>query len=331
MSNEIINDFIENFENLWEKEMNELNTTQSQLLGGSRLRPLMVLWGYLSNVKNSEKIELQYIADVSISIEFIHKGSILIDDWIDNDDYRHGNISFHKEFSSEYAVIFALNLIAQSVSRLDDIINSSIHSKNYNYCLDTIIKTLGSMSSGCLKEVRLNTKTILELNTIEEIAKLETADIIGNSLLLGYYANSGNNIQTATLLKKIGNQCGYIFQALNDLEAFYNSKYLQNHKGNINNDIESNRKNIAIAILYNIANKKDKEIIENGKIEDIVQLVKKYDILNFVYDEMFLLYNQLPKYMEHLIKQGVDKEWVNNFLIFLDTLKIDALKRLGLN
>lgn len=331
MYNEIINSFIENFENLWKKEMNELNTTQAQLLEGSRLRPLMVFWGYLSNAKSLEKIEFKYIADVSISIEFIHKGSILIDDWIDNDECRHGNIAFHKEFTSEYAVIFAMNLICQSVSRLDKIINNSVHSKSYNYCLNTIIKTLDSMSYGCLKEVRLNTETILELSTIEEIAKLETADIIGNSLLLGYYANSGDNIQIATLLKKIGNQCGYIFQALNDLEAFYNSKYLQAHKGNINNDIESNRKNIAIAILYNIANKKDKKIIKNGKMEEIAQLVKKYDILNFVYDEMLLLYNQLPKYMEYLIQQGVEAQWANNFLAFLDMLKIDALKRLGLS
>lgn len=329
--NNTVNEFLKEFEAIWSNELKELNINSEQLKSGSRLRPLMVLWGYLANINDFSEFDAKYIADISISIEFIHKASILIDDWIDSDETRHNLPTFHKEFSPEFAVMFAMKLISLSVFRLDNILSNSLDKETYINCINIVHSTLKSMSFGAFEELNLNETTLLDLEKIKEIAYLETADIIGDSLKLGYYANAGTSDEIATILKKMGNQCGYIFQALNDLEAFYNAEYIMYHKGSVNIDIECSRKNIAIALLYKVANKNDKKTIENNNFDEIHKLIKKYEIVEFIHNEMELVYKQLIEYTQLLMHYGVNELWINAFISFLELAKKDALVRLGLN
>lgn len=81
MSNlEIEDRFLSSFDCAWNETLEHYKCRQAQLNSGSRLRPLMVLWGYIANV--------------AVSIELIHKGTILLDDWIDQDEARHGEKAF---------------------------------------------------------------------------------------------------------------------------------------------------------------------------------------------------------------------------------------------
>ena len=182
------------------------------------------------------------------------------------------------------------------------------------------------MSKGALEELKLESNRF-NLEHIKEIAKLETAEIIGNALQLGYFAGLGDNINDSNLLKYTGIRFGYLFQVMNDLEAFADQDSLITHKGNLNDDVNISRKNVAVALLYNIASKHDKTIVANGSYSDIVKLMNKYKVLDFVVSETELFYSKI---IEDYQKSTFEKTWISNFIIFMQDAKTKAYQKLGL-
>ncbi len=317
--------FLNEFDSYWIEMLETINCKQIQLIQGNRLRPQICLWGYLATLSFNEKQSLELIASVSVSIEMIHKASIMLDDWIDEDCERHGNPAFHTEYSPQNTVITALTIIGFSLKRLKQIIpNTSLNLPHYYFlCLDTLIDTIYSMADGALKELNLNVANIYNIESIQEITQLETSAIIGNSMLIGYYtglAEKGPNSIIVDKFKLIGDMCGYIFQTMNDLEIFSNPQKLYAHKGNFNSDITKKRKNIAIATLYDVASSNDKKIIAH-KQENLLYFMKKYNISEILKYQLLDIYNLLKKNVFELEEIGISKGWINNFLCFLDYIK----------
>lgn len=326
--NVITESFLEKFDLNWNNMLSEIKCQQIQLTEGNRLRPQICLWGYLSTfpiLENFNK-DLSKIAYVSVSIEMIHKASIMIDDWIDEDFERHGVPAFHTEFSPQNMVITALTIIGLALKRLKkNTLSVSANLPHYYFmCLDTLIDTIYAMAQGALKEIYLNDNNIYEINTIKEIMQLETAEIIGNSMLIGYYTGIDNkslNPDIVNTFKKIGDLCGCIFQTMNDLEFFANSQKLYAHKGNFNSDIMNKRKNIVIATLYDIASEKDKHILALKPEECLQSLVVKYQILELFSYQLNDLFLQLIKIVKNLKNENISNEWITGFIDFLYYIK----------
>lgn len=287
----------------------------------------MALWGYLANFDDYKDSNMQFISNIAVSIELIHKATILIDDWIDGDIARHGEKAFHVEYDPYYTVILALHMVSDSMVRLKKFLPlDSNLPNNYSNIADIIAETIYSMSKGALEELRLN-NNLYNLDQIKLIAKLETAEIIGNSMQLGFYAGSGTNLETSKLFKYIGDKFGYLFQAMNDLEVFTDTDSLIAYKGAINNDVSISRKNLAVAILYNIAKKSDKDVIINSSHETIKNLITKYNILDFIVRETELFYSNITS---EFSKIGLSKQWIADFIVFMDNMKKIAYSKLGL-
>ncbi len=69
-------------------------------------------------------------------------------------------------------------------------------------------------------------------------------------MIIGYTVGEGDNKEIIDLLDDIGYCCGYIFQALNDLEPFGNVDALVKHKGALTTDILKNRKEEYCCYIY---------------------------------------------------------------------------------
>lgn len=318
--------FLKEFEHHWNKMLNFINCDQIQLVQGNRLRPQVCLWGYLATQSFKEDLSFDLIASVSVSIEMIHKASLMLDDWIDEDCERHGMPAFHTQYSPQSTVITALTIIGLSLKRLKQIIpNSSVNLPRYYFlCLDTLIDTIYSMADGALKEIRLNELNIYDTETIQKIAQLETSEIIGNSMIIGYYTGLDKSTPNPLIVdkfKEIGDMCGYMFQTMNDLEIFSNPQKLYAHKGNLNSDILKKRKNIAIATLYDIANNHDKKLLTDNIENSLLPLMSKYCIPELLTQQLDDIYNQLQKTVFCLVEIGISKEWINNYLYFLEYVK----------
>ena len=53
----------------------------------------------------------------------------------------------------------------------------------------TLIDTIYSMSNGAYQELTIKSADLLNFDSIREIARPETAEMIGNSILMGFYSN----------------------------------------------------------------------------------------------------------------------------------------------
>lgn len=331
--NAITTHFLERFDFFWNEMLRDVCTQQVQLIMGNRLRPQICLWGYLATIHPNELSchDFDKIANVAVSIEMVHKASLLLDDWIDNDNERRGHPSFHVEYSPQYAVLFALNMIGSSMMRLENVFSPSIILPHHYYiCVDTLIKTICDMAKGALEELRLQSDDYFNYEKVCEITQLETSSIIRNSFLLGYYVGTGDNRngQIEKAFKKIGDQCGYLFQALNDLEAYGNPQQLKNHKGSLNLDLFSNRKNLAVATLYEIANKRDQALLHQADEAELLRLIKKYRIVESIVTELNTIYEDILSSAVNLSSLGLPIDWCEGLCWFLSRVKKFAEERL---
>lgn len=325
--------FLERFDCFWKNMLRDLRTQQAQLIMGNRLRPQICLWGYLSTARLEELSchDFDKIANVAVSIEMIHKASLLLDDWIDNDNERHGQPSFHAEHSPQYAVLFALNMIGLAMKRLKNVFSPSIVlPHHYCICVDTLIETIYDMAHGALEELHMQAADYFSCEKVREITQLETSSIIRNSFLLGYYVGIGDSRdeRVENAFKKIGDQCGYLFQALNDLEAYDNPQQLEKHKGALNLDLFSDRKNIAVATLYEVANKRDQALLYRANEAELLRLMKKYRIVESIVAELNTVYEDILSSAAALDSLGLPADWCEGLCWFLGRVKRLAEKRL---
>ncbi len=315
-----VNLFLVSFENEFKNELKSLNIEVSdsyQLLYGNRLRPILFCWGYFFSNKTEKEIDYSKISKLAVPIELIHKASIITDDIVDNDDFRNSKSTFHKEHSINEGIIFSEFLIVYAIKLA--ISNCEYTNKKI---IDLIINVILDMTKGGLDEIMLEEQNrIFEYESVNEILNLQTASLISNSLVLGYLYSNDCEEEVEYLLYKIGETYGQIFQIFNDLEPFSENKGILDHKGKLNFDIS--KKNIVMALLYKLANTKDKNFIVNSKTSEsyytsILRMIDKYKvrmlILNDIEEQIILAMTNL----EILSKYNVS--WVSEFKLLLNYL-----------
>ena len=307
--------FEEEFNKEWNGVLLQLKCQQSQLLLGNRLRPRIVFWGYVASKSSLELDNLSYVtvAQVAVSIELFHKASLLIDDWLDNDSARHGHKTFHVELGAQYAVVLAVHIICLAIWRIKNIFIDNLSDENlYQSCIKKVSDIVYGMSLGALQELQLKHEELYDINKIKTIAHFETAEIIEKSLQIGYILGKGNNENVSAILKVIGSQCGYLFQTLNDLEAFSNLDKNAEYKGCVNFDIDNNRKNIAVSMLWELASSKDRKIIQNSSGVNVFHIAQKYHLKSFILNDMETVYNNMITNINNLLEYGVCEEWISD-------------------
>lgn len=333
----ISKEYLTIFNRQWNELMKQFIFQQHQFSSGNRLRPLIVLVGYLATKKDCESSQddYEYISKIALSVEIVHKSSLILDDLIDDDPARHGKPSFHIEYGMENTVMFAIHMLSVSIQNLTDLLSGlpNTHKLRING-LNLLLKTMHDMSLGELMELNLTEESKYDYKQIKEIISLQTSPLITNSLLLGYYAGNGDNTYVKKTLNNIGNQCGYIFQVMNDLEPFCQQEKLKQHKGRINTDISQAKKNIVFSLLYNLLSTKEKEQIQSANNDEEINfyLTKYFDfykVKTSFMQEIDLTYFDIKKQIPSLIQYGISRNWCSLFSFFIDFIVEQCKSRLN--
>ena len=180
--------------------------------GGKRLRPLLLL--ELLEAFGQELTEAHF--QVAGALEMIHTGSLIHDDLpaMDNDDYRRGQLTNHKKFGEDLAILAGdalfldpFGMIAASV--LPDAVKVSL--------ILELSDASGSrgMVAGQVLDMEGEHKqlTLAELQTIHanKTGRLLAYPFIAAGLILELQAD------IAQLLEKIGKKLGLAFQVRDDI------------------------------------------------------------------------------------------------------------------
>lgn len=240
-----------------------------QIVNGNRFRPLLTYYGY--TLYSHELNENIYQS--ATAIELIHKASIIIDDIIDQDEKRHGMPTVHKQYSINEALIVTVFLLGKCIDLLSTIEDSTVRLFSQMVII---------MCKGTLKE--LNIEDGVTIEDIRDILNNQTSQVIQNSLLIGM--KSYNDSIYNQNLEVIGYKLGYLFQLLNDCEAYFNPDFARKYKGNNNFDINKQRKNICYSYLEQFLNYKEKAELNSGEYYTIVYFMRKYSILDYIKKEI---------------------------------------------
>lgn len=282
--------FIQKYKEKWAETMSDTYFKSEQVDVGHKLRPRLVFWGYTSNSNEIDSKRIESVAQIAVCIELIHKASLLLDDYIDKDTTRHSRPAFYVEHGPERTMIYCLNLLSKSLELVNKTYyNDGKFNSFYYRSVNDITHTLQEMTLGVLRELDLNCQTIASLSEIRRIMDLETSSLITNSLLMGYYLTCDEKPKLESILKQAGNNLGYIFQLLNDMESFFSPK-IGEHKGSANNDISRDRKNICIPILFELITAREmKKITQvDGTLEEtgVLKLLEKYRVKRMLLNEV---------------------------------------------
>lgn len=180
--------------------------------GGKRLRPMLLL--ELLEAFGQELTEAHF--QVAGALEMIHTGSLIHDDLpaMDNDDYRRGQLTNHKKFGEDLAILAGDALFLDpfgmiAASALPDAVKVSL--------ILELSDASGSrgMVAGQVLDMEGEHKqlTLAELQTIHanKTGRLLAYPFIAAGLMLELQADIGQ------LLDKIGKKLGLAFQVRDDI------------------------------------------------------------------------------------------------------------------
>ena len=180
--------------------------------GGKRLRPLLLL--ELLEAFGQELTEAHF--QVAGALEMIHTGSLIHDDLpaMDNDDYRRGQLTNHKKFGEDLAILAGDALFLDPFGM---IAASALPNEVKVALILELSDASGSrgMVAGQVLDMEGEHKqlTLAELQTIHanKTGRLLAYPFIAAALILELQADIGQ------LLEKIGKKLGLAFQVRDDI------------------------------------------------------------------------------------------------------------------
>lgn len=179
--------------------------------GGKRLRPVLTLeFCKACGGDRHDAIE------AACAVEFIHTYSLIHDDLpcMDNDDYRRGKPSCHKEFSEDIALLAGDGLLTHAFQIISDSdMSDSAKAKAVSLLAENA--GVGGMLGGQVLDLKyeIGNPTVKELLTVH---KMKTGAIIAAACIMGCIAAGADSAKIAAA-SRFAYYIGIAFQIKDDI------------------------------------------------------------------------------------------------------------------
>ncbi len=302
-------------------------STARQLNIGNHTRPFLVYLGATIDCDFDNLDILKDTAQLAVSIEAIHKASVIIDDIVDGDFLRRGEKCMHNEFGEYETVFFGICMLSLGIRYANNMLSLKGNEKLHTITISLLSDTIYDMCHGAIKEISSDIQEQINLKYVQDIINSETIKLIENSLYIGFLHSGTENETAGNVIRDIGRQCGYIFQVMNDLEAFCNPRHIFAYKGNINSDFLRSRKNIILPYLYQTCSKPDKkkllDLIGENELcfQEAKNLFDKYAIKEIIMKDINDVYHSIFSKLVVLNPEIHNRQWIATFEAYLQYTK----------
>ncbi|MHA2001327.1 MAG: polyprenyl synthetase family protein [Promethearchaeota archaeon] len=270
------------------------------LQGGRRIHPIVLVETFKGLASQRDILDFSdEVYNVSIASELLHVSSLMIDDLVENSEFRRGKKTFHRfmgenfenqpEFSKEFAsatTIYGGNMTTFFGSKI--ITNSHFDSKRKAKALQMYLNGLAGVTRGHLLDEYFKQAVPLEKISLENYLILadKRAKQMETSAGLGALFGNARSTQLEPLMKAV-NKIGIIAQMRNDINGSFGDPNLRS----IDEDIKSGQTTILTVLGYQQSNKEQKEAMNRilGKsdatpeeIKQVREIFKDSGALNFV-------------------------------------------------
>lgn len=202
-------------------ENNLMDILKDVILGGKRLRPILVLEiaTYLNpDWKNNQELNHK-IYNFALILELIHSTSLIIDDLpsMDNDTYRRGNLTFHAKYGQQNSYLMVYNLLVLIKSL---IIENDDKTLWYVELEELINHEMSNLVLGQKYDLDPEWKPDNNLSRTLQIAEYKTASLFKLAFLGSFYLlekeNQENSNELKDVLGSLGLNLGMAFQLSDD-------------------------------------------------------------------------------------------------------------------
>lgn len=188
--------------------------------GGKRLRPMMMLESFRMFGGKDENIVKPYMA----ALEMIHTYSLIHDDLpaMDNDDYRRGRLTNHKQFDEATAILAGDGLLNFAFETVSNAMMKSVEAgdcdllKRQTKALQVLGRKAGvfGMIGGQVADIEAEEKEDATKEELLFIHENKTAALIQAALTIGAILAGADDISKT---EKIGYNVGVAFQIQDDI------------------------------------------------------------------------------------------------------------------
>lgn len=185
----------------------------SVFAGGKRLRPVLLL-----SACEAVGGDIQRAMPFACALEMIHTYSLIHDDLpaMDNDDFRRGKLTCHKQFDEALAILAGDGLLTFA---FETIFRALLKDKDYRLtqaaALMAVYSGSGGMLAGQVVDVESEGKKI-DYKTLMFIHDNKTGGLIKAALMAGALIGGADN-DTVSSFEKIGYNLGMAFQIKDDI------------------------------------------------------------------------------------------------------------------
>ena len=190
--------------------------------GGKRLRPMMMLESFRMFGGKDESIVKPYMT----ALEMIHTYSLIHDDLpaMDNDDYRRGRLTNHKQYDEATAILAGDGLLNMAFETVSDAMIKSVVAENCDLLKKQTraFRVLGhkagvfGMIGGQVADIEGEKKCNATKDELLFIHENKTAALIQAALTIGAIL-AGASEEEISKMEKIGRNVGVAFQIQDDI------------------------------------------------------------------------------------------------------------------
>ncbi|MEW6329610.1 MAG: polyprenyl synthetase family protein [Candidatus Micrarchaeota archaeon] len=245
----------------------------------SMLRPTLVRLGYEAGGGK----DFEAVLPLATAVELLNISTYVIDDVFDNCDLRHNEITVHRKYGDNNAIIAGMLLRELAGKAVHD----ASEMENFAEISKLFTDTHYVIYSGQYSDLKMNThKQISEETYFDRTYKI-TGAFIQNCILLGALAARADE-KTARALSEFGKYYGIAVQIRNDLMDFVipsdNPSYSRGFKGISHNDLKEGKMTLPVLHALGVADEEQREFImsalgdksiDNEKLRELNDLLAR--------------------------------------------------------
>lgn len=247
--------------------------TYTLSLGGKRIRPLLVLLGcdlFEGNTDNA--------LPAALAIEVFHNFTLLHDDLMDLAPLRRNQPTVYKKWNNNIAILAGDAMFVKAYQLL-----AQCNTNKLAEILEIFSQTALGVCEGQQFDMNYESENSISIADYIKMIELKTAVLLAGGLQIG--AILGNApLENASNLYEFGKNIGIAFQLQDDILDVYGNP--EKFGKQIGGDIISNKKTFLLLKAFELANKEQKETLNNQIKATVFSAEEKINIVTGIYDQL---------------------------------------------
>ena len=279
-------------------------------LGGKRIRPTLMLLTY-----NIYKEDLDKILMNAIALETYHNYTLLHDDLMDNADMRRGQLTVHKKWDANTAILSGDTMLVLAYERM-----AQCDAKHVARVLNLFTETALEIGEGQQYDMEFENRNDVKEEEYIEMIRLKTSVLLACALKIGAILADAP-AEDADNLYKFGEQIGLAFQLQDDYLDVYGDPKLFGKE--IGGDITSNKKTFMLINAFNHADAEQRKELEKWvyavdfdrkeKVAAVTRLYNEIGIDKMAQDKIAYYFEQSKKFLDAVNVPAERKEELRKY------------------